>query len=352
MIVDAHVHVFPQLAGLIGRGVVEPLAYGKARLGNGEVLRVLPPLAPVTRFPAEAMLEYMDWAGVDKAVLLQGPFYGNLNGYVDQVVRQWPDRFIGVAQIDPMLPSASADFYRAMDQGFRAVKMECTEQAGLTGLYRDLDLGDPHFSWLWEAADRLGLSITLDLGAVGSRSYQTAQVRQLIERCKKVHWVIAHLCWPSPQVRAQPELEVAWSEQVRLASYPNVWLDLAALPAFFPDEVCPYPSIREFFARAKALVGAEKLLWGTDVPGLLTILTYQQLRDVFLHHCDMSVRERELVFGANALIAYGVNAVPTNARWANKGGKGRGSEDGQSQGQDRAGQQDAAASGVGPRPAV
>ena len=77
------------------------MPYGKARLGNGEALRVLPPLATGTCSPAEIQLEYMDWSSVDKAVMLQGLFHGEANSYIHTVVKQWHDRLIGSVLADP-----------------------------------------------------------------------------------------------------------------------------------------------------------------------------------------------------------------------------------------------------------
>ena len=307
MIVDAHAHIISHLCGSSGRGATEPLPYGKMRRGTDEVIRLLPPLAIDTYFPTEVLLEYMDWASIDKAVLLQAPFYGDMNADVHAAVQKWPDRFIGVGLFDPMLASAPSTFNHLVNElGFRAIKLELSEGAGPGGLYKDFNLGDARFRWLWEAADKGSLTVTLDLGAIGGRSYQTGELRRLVEAYPKARWVIAHLGWPSPQAMLQPEIEAAWVEQVLLAKQPNVWLDLAALPAFFPDEDYPQPSARHFVCRAIELVGAKKLLWGTDVPALLTMLTYQQLRDLLMRHCDcLSQSDKALIFGANALAVYG-----------------------------------------------
>ena len=98
---------FDRLSGFTAQGFATPLPYGRGAPGLGRIRRFLPPLAPETAFPAETALEYLDWAGVDKAVLLQGPWYGDMNQYVAAAVRRWPDRFIGAALIDPWLPSGS-----------------------------------------------------------------------------------------------------------------------------------------------------------------------------------------------------------------------------------------------------
>jgi len=307
MIVDAHAHIYSQLCGLTGSGVTEPLSYGKAKLGTGQVLRFLPPLASETRFPVEALLEYMDWVGVDKAVLLQGPLYGDMNTYVHSAVQKWPDRFIGSAYLNPMLASAPAVFGHLVDElGFGVIKLELSDETGLCGIHTDLRLDDKRFvDWLWEAADSRALTITPDLGSIGGRSYQTQELRMLIEAYSNVRWVIAHLGQPSPHIWLQSEIDAAWTEQVELATYPNVWLDLASLPHYFRDEDYPYPSVNRIVRRAIELVGVEKLLWGTDIPGMLTMLTYQQLRDLIMRHCDcLSQSHKDLIFGANALAAY------------------------------------------------
>jgi len=249
----------------------------------------------------------MDWAGVDKAVLLQAPLYGDMNAYVHAAMQQWPDRFIGAALVDPWAASAPATFdYLVSDLGFAAIKLELSEAGGLGRLHKDLHLVDSSIHWFWEGVNRHGLTVTLDLGFIGGRSYQTKELQNLIEAYPAARWVIAHLGWPSPQIRLRPEVEAAWVEQVLLAKHPNVWLDLAALPSQFADEDYPYPSVGKFVCRAIELVGAERLLWGTDVPAMLTMLTYQQMQDLFMRHCDcISQTDRKLIFAANALTAYG-----------------------------------------------
>jgi predicted TIM-barrel fold metal-dependent hydrolase len=54
------------------------------------------------------------------------------------------------------------------------------------------------------------------------------------------------------------------------------------------------------------MVGVEKLIWGTDVPGLLTHATYPQLLSYVNRHCQFfSQSDLEKVLGSNALQVYG-----------------------------------------------
>lgn len=100
MVIDAHAHIFPKVQGLIAAGQTRGLGYGRVTVGNEEI-QIMPPLSEKTIHTPEMLLSHMRWAGVDKAVLLQGPFYGECNQYVRDAVEAYPDCLIGLAYLDP-----------------------------------------------------------------------------------------------------------------------------------------------------------------------------------------------------------------------------------------------------------
>jgi predicted TIM-barrel fold metal-dependent hydrolase len=306
MIVDAHVHVFRCLDGFTGAGRVKPLRYGMVQIGAGKPFRLLPPALERTNFPAEILLEYMDAAGVDKAVLMQGPLYGDMNDYYTEVLKRWPDRFLGVALVDPMDEKGLALLnFLIHQQGFRAIKLEMTDSLGLCSRYPDFNLASSKFDWLWETISHTKLSIVLDLGLTTDRSYQTDELRNLIQEYPDVRWIIAHLGQPKNRMLVEPALETPWREQVLLARQSNVWLDLSALPHHLPEGDYPFSGIDIFVRKAVDLVGADRLLWGTDAPGMLSMLTYQQMLDVIRMHCrSINDEQLKLILGENALRAY------------------------------------------------
>jgi len=306
MIVDSHVHVFRRLDGFTGAGPVKPLPYGMVQIGAGKPFRLLPPALERTNFPAEILLEYMGSAGVDRAVLMQGPLYGDMNDYYAEVLERWPDRFLGVALVDPMDEQAPALLNLLIhERGFRAVKLEMTDSLGLCSRYPDFNLASSRLVWLWETISQAKLSITLDLGLTTDRSYQTDGLRDLVQRYPDIRWIIAHMGQPKNRMLTEPALETPWREQVLLARHSNVWLDLSALPHHLPEGDYPFCGIDVFVRKAVDLVGADRLLWGSDAPGMLWMLTYQQMLDVIGIHCrSLTDEQLRLILGENALRAY------------------------------------------------
>ncbi len=277
-------------------------------MGNGQAIQFLPPIANDLRFTPEMLLEYMDHAGVDRAVLLQGPFYGDMNEYVLQAVRRWPQRLIGAAYLDLWSEHPREDFRRIVDQmGFRVVKLELSESTGLAGLHPGLRLDDPQLNWFWEESQQRGIVVILDLGNAGGKAYQTRSVDRLVKTYAGLKIVIAHLAQPPLKTPTDKHLDILWQEQVLLARHPTVWLDLASLPnyAVTAGEDYPYPMARQYLRRALELVGVEKFLWGSDIPGTLLNNTYPQLLSFLTRHCDfLSRSDMAKIVGENAMRVY------------------------------------------------
>jgi predicted TIM-barrel fold metal-dependent hydrolase len=306
MVIDAHAHIFPEIRGEAAMGPIRGLGYGRIAIG-GKPHQLMPPLCEETRHTPEMLLAHMDWAGVDKAVLLQGPFYGECNAYVADAVRRFPTRLAGAAYFDPWADTQDSFISLCNQQVFRAVKLECSEAAGLVGLHPGASLDAVEFAWLWEELEQRALTLVLDLGAVGSASYQTDAVRLIAEDHPRLRIVIAHLAQPTPAVESNPARWQLWEQQIDLGRlFANVWFDKAALPVYSPQEAYPYPSAGRHLKAAIEHIGPAKVLWGTDLPGLLAHATYAQLLHFAEYHLQyLSESERRLVFGENAASVYG-----------------------------------------------
>ena len=82
----------------------------------------------------------------------------------------------------------------------------------------------------------------------------------------------------------------------------NIWFDLAAVP--WNLEPQPYETAKHFVKTAKDIVGADKLIWGTDVPSVLTKESYNDLIRYLTDSDIFTSSELEAVFYHNACTAY------------------------------------------------
>ena len=160
-------------------------------------------------------------------------------------------------------------------------------------------------AWVWEAAEARNMVVTLDLGEVGSASYQTDAVRRILDNHSKLRIVIAHLAFPSITKGPDENLDRLWRDQILLGCHPNVWFDIASLPALSGSEDYPYATARGYIRQAVELIGAEKLMWGTDIPGVLPFATYPQHLNYVARHCDfLSDVDLQKILGRNAWHVY------------------------------------------------
>lgn len=308
MIVDAHAHVFPEVRGRTGSGPVVGLAHGRARLGDREI-QLLPPTSVHVSFTPATFLAHLDQAGVDRAVILQGPFYGDWSVYTLAAIQEHPTRLAGLTYLDPWDRGGRAMYDDRIPRGgYLGVKLECSVPTGLGGLHPGARLDDPALAWLWKDLEERRLTLTLDLGQPGTASYQTAAVDKIARAHPGLRIVVAHLGQPSAPVLADKALRKTWAAQVDLARHANVWLDTASLPHHWPEEPYPYVGAAAALAEAAARVGPARLLWGTDAPGLLSTATYPQLRSwVQTALAGFGAPELAGVMGGNAVTAYGLD---------------------------------------------
>ncbi len=306
MIVDAHTHVFPRVDGRVVGGATRGSGYGRIVVGS-ETQQLLPPYNPETVFTPEMLVANMDWAGVNAAVLLQGSFYGSCNDYVIGALERYPDRLRGLAYFDPWASGGEERFAMVAERpGFCGLKLECSEATGFCGIYPHARLDAAELEWLWRDLEERKWVLTLDLGAVGSRSYQTWAVRHIAETHPGLKIVVAHLGQPRPEAEAEPSLWRLWMEQIELGRLANVWFDSSSLPAYAPGETYPFPRAGRYLRLALERIGPARIMWGTDQPGLLSRASYPQLVELAWRHTDfLTRREQAMILGGNAIQVYG-----------------------------------------------
>lgn len=223
--VDAHAHVF-------ARGL---------------------PLAPVIRHAPDydasldAYVAHLAAHGITHAVLVQPSFLGTDNTYFVDVLRRYPQRFRGVAMVDPAISDSELD---ALDR------------AGVVGMRLNLvglpipDFGAPVWRALFARINALGWHVEIHRGIEDLHAI-TAPL--LAQSCTLV---IDHFGRPSPTLG---ERAPSFRRLLLLADTGRVWVKLSAA---YRNSVAGDGAI-DAFGAARALrtaFTAERLVWGSDWP--------------------------------------------------------------------------------------
>ena len=118
-VIDIHAHIYEQVAGITRGQPMRSTGLGRVAIGNREV-QFLPPSFEQSRSTAQMLIAYMDWCGIEKAVLMPNPYYGYHNYYFEESVRRYPDRLKGVALVDIMKGKSAAEELAAIYDRYQA----------------------------------------------------------------------------------------------------------------------------------------------------------------------------------------------------------------------------------------
>jgi predicted TIM-barrel fold metal-dependent hydrolase len=273
MIVDFHVHLFPpevvaNQARFLERDAAFARLYGSRRHN-------LPAL--------EEAIASMDEAGVDHAVVLgfgwvDPGLCAFHNDFLADAIHRYPARLSAFAAVQPLSGLvAAAEVERAARLGLRGIgelmphlQGYCLDDEHVVGPVAEAAIANG-LPVLTHASEPVGHSY-VGKGDVGPRA-----ILSLAERWPDLSIVAAHWGGGLPFYELMPEVAAAAR---------NLYYDTAASPYLYRDEV---------FRTVTELVGADRVLFGTDYPLLGHRRFLRRLREVGLG--DDALR---LILGGNA----------------------------------------------------
>ncbi len=299
-IIDAHAHVFKQIYGFGPRGESTPIGNGTVRWANGETTKLLPEEYGSDSFTYERLLQAMDDAGIAKAVLLQGSYYGFNNEYVFEAQSKFPDRLIGMGTFDPYFLDAQNIMRRLIDEFcFRGFKFEISSSNGLMGYHPEFLIDGDLMQPIFRFCDERGLTISLDLGTFEEESFQVAGVGHMAKKYPRIQFVVEHLFFPR-----QDHFDEVRENLDILEPFPNVNVSLATVPFSTWPEKYPFPSACRYLALAKEVLGIDRLLWGTDIPSVVVFSPYRDLVQYVIDSGVLNRVELQAVLSLNARRVY------------------------------------------------
>jgi len=266
-------------------------------------LQYMPPWLKIQEMPPEDLLALMDHAGVDVAVLQNDHVYGDLNEYFAAAVSAFPDRFIGLIQVDET---------RA-DKDDQIARLGDGKRAGLRGIFYKpsaffrVDFREsfdaPRFGTFWSEVARLRLPVYWDLVPIpgNTPADYLDQLTRFADWCGRYPEIPCLLVQtlPTRLFFSDGRLEIP-PLFARLVKERGLLLELT-LPIvwgrWYPH---PFVEVVPIVRTLYDAFGGGPLVWGTDIPNIERYCTYEEARTFIPQICPfLTEDDRRAIFGEN-----------------------------------------------------
>lgn len=281
IIIDAHSHLWEkQNTTVDGQPIYALPDNGSRSMFFGEVRQMLPPYMIDGKNSAEVFLSNMDFAQVHGAVVVQEVIDGNQNQYLTEVQERYPNRFFCMGMANE---GTAEETERILALGLRGIAIPGHR------LHEPLTKWMPMFKKMEEKGMILDLCLHED-------NHQLGEVEEIVEACPNLKIAIGHFGMVTTP---------GWLEQIRLARHKNVYVESGGITWLFNSEWYPYPSAMKAIRQAIDEVGVEKLMWGSDYPRTISVITYRMSYDFVLKSNVLTEAEKRAFLGENAMKFYG-----------------------------------------------
>ena len=279
MIVDSHCHIFPESF---------PDRYAQLVARDRTFAALFP--HPGARMAADDdLIRDMDGAGVDRAVVVgmgwtDPDLAREVNDYIIESFTRYPDRLTGFCSVDPTWGRAAiAEVQRCAAAGARGV-------GELHPDSQEFDITDKYaLAPLMECALDLGLPVLVHASEPVGHSYPgkgrttPEKLYRFLENFPENVIICAHWGGGLPFYTLMPEVAQVFQQ---------TYFDTAASPFLYRPEV--FPTVAR-------LVGADKILFGTDYPLIRHRRLLRQVKD-----SGLNASHQRAILGENAAALLGL----------------------------------------------
>jgi len=239
-------------------------------------IHFMPPSMQTNESPGEYMLAEMAYAGIDVAVLQNAHLYGDLNQYFSDIVYKYPRKFIALAQVDEVTAhhDTEIDKLRTYVQHGRLRGLYYANRAFAKCDYA-YSFDDSRFDPFWDTVAALGIPVFWELSATplgGSNSI-------LLEIERLVHWSEDHKDIPCVYTHGfSPDLLDGNAPEpvARLLARDQFLIEILYPISWGRGHDYPYEELRPPLLELYNRVGANRLIWGSDMPNVQRHCTYRQ----------------------------------------------------------------------------
>ena len=294
LIIDAHSHLWLKQDAVWNGMRVKTLENGRSFFLTEE-RQMVPPFMIDGKNSAEVFLSNMDYAQVGGAVVVQELIDGLQNDYLETVMRKYPERFFVCGMCDYFAGHILEQANALKDRGFKGIAVPGHRL--LTDSQR-IALNSDEMMAMFHMMEDNGMVLSLCL-AEGDT--QLGEINEVIAECPDLKIAIGHFGMVTVP---------GWKDQIMLARHPKVMIESGGITWLFNSEFYPFDGAVKAIREAIDMVGAEKLMWGSDYPRTITAITYRMSYDFVCKSTLLDEKEKRLFLGENAKAFYGFGQLP------------------------------------------
>lgn len=273
--------------------------------GEQHYVQFLPAYMQDLSAPPDAMVADMDYTGIRTVVLQNDHIYGDLAEYFAAASKQFPGRFIGLAQVDE-------PFGYREDQ-LAKLEAEVT-QLGMRGLYFTMTAffanGYAHFPdeslfdplWRLVAKHRLPVFwVHSARSPAGTYVDEMKRLARIVEKFPSIRHVLVHGVPTSIYCDDKDRVNIP-AEICALLDHAPVYSEVLYPIAWGGKMDYPYTRAQHHIRQVYDRFGPDKLCWGSDMPNVGRYCTYKQALSYVWDHCDfIGAADRRKIFRDNTL---------------------------------------------------
>jgi len=282
--------------------------------GEDYTKQFFPPNLRNLEFTPDSLIAEMDYAGVDMALLHTDPMMGRDSRFQAQCVEQYPHRLRSMAPVDEWRLRNETE--AVIEELLTAVKEHRLHAIKfippLAYLSGSEPWNDGPYRSFWEAATTLDIPVFFTLGTgaklPGKTSPVDHQAGHLQELRILMRWMERYPNTMCSLTHGFPWRVFLQDDQLVLPEAiwepfqnPNCHLEVS-FPVRLGDLFeYPYRQVWSTLEEMVDRIGAEQLLWGTDMPFQNRFCTYRQSRDWIEKHCTfLSEKDLSYIMGGTA----------------------------------------------------
>uniref|UniRef100_A0A0D9ZK20 Amidohydrolase-related domain-containing protein n=1 Tax=Oryza glumipatula TaxID=40148 RepID=A0A0D9ZK20_9ORYZ len=256
VVVDSHLHVWasPQQAA--------------------ERYPYFPGQEPPIRGDVDLLLQCMDEAGVDGALIVQPINHMFDHSLVTSVLKKYPSKFIGCCLANPADDGSGIKQleHLIVQEKYRAVRFN--PNLWPSGQKMTNEVGRSLFAKAGELGAPVGIMVMKGI------STYIQEIEELCTDYPKTTVIFDHMAFCKPPMNI--EEEKAFTSFLELSRFPQIYVKYSALFRI-SREAYPYEDTSQLLSRVISSYGANRIMWGSDFPFVVPECGYKGAKEAISH---------------------------------------------------------------------